>query len=72
MFFPAHGLANYLISQNFNVKLTIDKRGKNYLKDTKNIKLITLQSSPLIKKNFIKFSFSILINIISIFKSLFF
>ncbi len=68
--FPAHGLANYLISQNFNVKLTIDKRGKNYLKDTKNIELITLQSSPLIKKNFIKFSFSILINIISIFKSL--
>lgn len=68
--FPACGLANYLISQNFNVKLTIDKRGKNYLKGSKNIELITLQSSPLIKKNFIKFSFSIIINIFSILKSL--
>ena len=50
--FPAYSLANYLINKNFNVKLTSDKRGLNYLKDYKNLNLIEIPSSPLIKKNF--------------------
>ena len=31
--FPAYSLARYLISNNFNVQLTIDKRGAKYLKN---------------------------------------
>jgi UDP-N-acetylglucosamine--N-acetylmuramyl-(pentapeptide) pyrophosphoryl-undecaprenol N-acetylglucosamine transferase len=67
--FPAYSLAKYLIDQNFKVELTIDERGQRYLKDNKKIKLIKLPSSPLIKKNALKFLFSIIINIFSILKS---
>ena len=70
--FPALSLANYLINKNFNVKLTTDKRGLKFLKGYKHLNLIEIHSSPLIKKTFIKFLFSILIIIISIIKSLLF
>ena len=48
--FPAYSLANYLINKNFNVKLTTDKRGLEYLRNYKNLNLIEIPSSPLIKK----------------------
>ena len=31
--FPAYSLANFLIENNYSVKLTTDKRGFKYLKD---------------------------------------
>ena len=67
--FPGLGLANYLKRKNFNVKITTDKRGSEYLKNNKNINLIILPSTPLIKKNIFEFLFSILKIIFSIIKS---
>ena len=57
--FPAYSLANYLINKNFKVKLTTDKRGFKYLKDYKNLDLVIIPSSPLIKKTILKFLVSI-------------
>ena len=51
--FPAYSLANYLVSKDYNVKLTSDKRGLNYLKDYKKFDFINLPTTPLIKKKFI-------------------
>ena len=68
--FPAYSLATYLIKKNFNVKLTTDNRGFSYLKNFKNLKLIKIHSSPLVKRNFFSFIFSIIIITFSIFKSL--
>ena len=70
--FPAYSLANYLIKNDYNVELTVDNRGLEYLKDYKNLKLIKIPSSPLIKKNILKFLFSILVILFSILKSLIF
>ena len=70
--FPAYSLANHLMSKNFIVKLTTDERGFKYLKNYKNLSLIKIPSSPLIKRNFFKFLLSILIVKFSIIKSLIF
>ncbi len=70
--FPAYSLANYLISKNFSVVLTTDKRGEKYLENYKNINYVRMPSSPLIKKNIIKIFFSIIINFFSLIKSLLF
>ena len=69
--FPAYSLANNL-NKNYDVIITSDKRGLNYLKDYKNINFVEISSSPLIKKNILKLFFSILIIIFSIIKSLIF
>ena len=68
--FPAYSLANYLSNKNFNVKLTTDNRGFRFLKSYKNINLIKIPSSPLIKKNFFTILFSILTIFFSIIKSM--
>ena len=70
--FPAYSLANYLIKNNYDVELTVDRRGLKYLKDYKNLNLIKISSSPLIKKNIFQFLFSIFIILFSILKSLIF
>jgi len=70
--FPAYSLASHLMSKNFTVKLTTDERGFKYLKNYKNLSLIKIPSSPLIKRNFFKFLLSILIVNFSILKSLLF
>ena len=68
--FPAYSLANYLIKNNYNVKLTTDNRGLKYLKDYENLDLVKISSSPLIKKNILKFLFSLFTNLFSILRSL--
>ena len=68
--FPAYSLANYLKNKKINVKVTSDKRGFKFLKDYKNLKIIKIHSSPLIKKNIFKFSFSLFIIFFSTIKSL--
>mgnify|MGYP001491272472 CR=1 FL=1 len=70
--FPAYSLASYLMKKDFNVKLTTDKRGEEYLKNYKNLNLIKIPSSPLIRKNILKLTYSISTNFFSILKSLFF
>ena len=70
--FPAYSLANYLTNKNFSVKLTVDERGRNYLKDYNNLDLINIPSSPLIKNNIFKLLLSILTNFFSLLKSLLF
>ena len=70
--FPAYSLANYLIKNNYNIKLTADDRGSKYLKDYENLRLIKITSSPLIKKNIFTFLFSIFIILFSTLRSLFF
>ena len=58
--FPAYSLAQYLSNKNFYVQLTTDKRGANYLKEHKNLNLIELPSSPLVKKNLFELILSFL------------
>ena len=57
--FPALSLANYLKEKNYTIILTSDKRGLRFLKNNKNFKLVNIPSSPLIKKNYLKFLLSI-------------
>ncbi len=68
--FPAYSLANYLIRNNYSVKLTTDKRGLKYFKDYKNFDIIKIPSSPLIKKNIFIFLFSVFTIIYATIKSL--
>ena len=70
--FPAYSLANYLIKNDYEVKLTLDKRGLKYLKDYKKFDLINIPSSPLIKKNIFKLLFSVIAIFFSTIKSFFF
>jgi len=50
--FPAYSLANHFIKNSYNVQLTTDSRGLNFLKDYKNLNIKKIPSSPLIKKIF--------------------
>ena len=70
--FPAYSLAQYLTNKNFYVQLTTDKRGAKYLKEHKNLNLIELPSSPLVKKNLFKLILSIFIIFFSILRSFIF
>ena len=54
------------------MELTIDDRGLQYLKNHKNLNLIKIPSSPLIKKNIFTFLFSVFKIFYSILRSLFF
>ena len=40
--FPAYSLASHFIKNNYNVKLTTDNRGFNYLKDYENLNIIKI------------------------------
>ena len=68
--FPALSLAKNLIANNYDVRLTLDKRGMKYLADNENFNFINIPSSPLIKKNTFKLIFSILMILFSILKSI--
>ena len=70
--FPAYSLSNFLSNHNYNVILSTDKRGYDYLKNYKNLNLIKIPSSPLVKKNIFKLIFSIITIIFSIMLSLLF
>jgi UDP-N-acetylglucosamine--N-acetylmuramyl-(pentapeptide) pyrophosphoryl-undecaprenol N-acetylglucosamine transferase len=70
--FPAYSLADYFIKNNYNVKLTTDKRGLNYLNEYQNLNLKKIPSSPLNKKNILTFSISIFKILFSILNSIIF
>ena len=69
--FPAYSLAQSL-EKDYEIILSTDKRGLNYLKNYKNLKIIKIPSSPLIKKNIYKLFLSIFIIVYSILKSFLF
>ncbi len=69
--FPAISLANYLLKKKYDVSLTTDKRGYTYLKNHKNLNLIKISSSPLVKKNILKLIFSVILITLSVIRSLF-
>ena len=52
--FPTISLANFLENNNYEVKVTTDKRGLNYLKDHKHLNLIEIPASRLVKKKYIQ------------------
>ena len=69
---PGYNLALHLKENNFIVDLVTDTRGLKYLKSTKNLKIYTFPSSPLIKKNIFATLFSFLVILYSILRSLVF
>ena len=69
--FPAIGLANNLINNNYDVRLTMDERGLTYLGNNNTIYLTKIPSSPIIKKNIFIFLKSVLTICYSIIKSIF-
>ena len=70
--FPAYSLASYLINNNYNVKITTDKRGFSYLKNYNNLKILKIPSSPLVKKNIFKLLYSLFTMFYSLIKSFLF
>ena len=70
--FPAYSLAMCFMKKSYNVKLTTDNRGFNYLKEYKNLNLIKIPSSPIIKKNIFTLIFSLSIILYSIIRSVIF
>ena len=68
--FPAYSLVN-ILKKDYEIILSSDRRGLNYLKNNDNLKIIKISSSPLIKKNIYKFFLSALTIIYSIIKSIF-
>ena len=59
--FPAYSLANHLVEKNYNVKLTSDKRGLSFFENIEKFNVISISSSPIVKNNFLKFLFSIIV-----------
>jgi len=70
--YPAYSLANHLLNKNYVVKLTSDKRGLSFLKNIQNLNFTIIPSTPLVKKNLLRFLFSIIIILYSTMKSLIF
>ncbi len=67
--FPGLHLAEHLKLNNYDVNLITDKRGFFFLKQNDNFQINILPSSPLIKKNIFRLSFSIFMILYSIFRS---
>ena len=67
---PAYSLARNLSKKDFDVTLTIDQRGLNYIKNKNNLNLVIIKSSPLKSKNIFIILNSIIIIFFSIIKSL--
>ena len=68
---PAYSLANFLMNNDYDVTVTSDYRGLNFINKYKNLNMKILPTSPLIKKNFIKLLVSISVILFSIIKSFF-
>ena len=70
--FPALSLAQHFIEKKINVKIISDKRGLKFLKDYNNLQIIQIDSSPVSKKNILKFLISSFTVFCSIVKSFIF
>ena len=69
--FPAYSLGR-ILQKDHHIIMTTDKRGYQYLNNYKDLEIIKIPSSPLIKKNIFKLIFSSLIIIYSIIRSFLF
>ena len=74
--FPAYSLAQHLIDNKFSVEIVTDKRGFEYLKNYKNLKLKIVNSATIFKRNpitifisFIKIIFAIISSLSILIKS---
>ncbi len=70
--FPAYSLARHFIDNEINVAIISDKRGLKYLQDYRDIKVITITSSTIFRKNIFQLLFSTLIIFYSILRSFIF
>ena len=61
-----------LLKKNYNIKFSSDKRGLKFFKNNQNLKIINIPSSPLVKKNILKFLFSLITIFYAVIKSFFF
>ena len=52
---PAYSLANFLTNNDYDVTVTSDYRGLNYINKYKNLHMKILPTSPLIKKILLNF-----------------
>ena len=69
--FPALSLAKNLLKKNYDIILTTDKRGLNYLGGKTEMNVEKINSSPLVKKNILTFIKSVLLICYSTLKSIF-
>ena len=70
--FPGYNLAVHLSKLDYSVDLVTDRRGLRFIKDLDLLKVFTLPSSPLIKKNIIMLFYSSLLIAYSIVRSIIF
>ena len=68
--FPAYSLAKNFIKNKYSVEIITDKRGLKYLNKHKEIKLISINSATIFKKNIINLFISIFIIFFSYIRSL--
>ena len=68
--FPSLSLANFLKDE-YNLKITTDKRGLNYIKNSENFDIKIINSSTIFNKNIVKTFVGIIKVIFSIFFSMF-
>ncbi len=69
---PGYNLAIHLSKLDYSVDLVTDRRGLRFIKDLELLKVSTLPSSPLIKKNIITLFYSSLLIAYSIVRSIIF
>ena len=70
--FPAYSLAKHFLADKVNVELISDKRGMNYLKNYRDLKITQITSTTILKNNIFQLLFSSLIIFYSIFRSFIF
>ena len=70
--FPGCNLAKHLIETNFDIELVTDKRGLKFLERFKDLKIVTLPSSPFLTRNIFTIFFSSIFIFFSIIRSLYF
>ena len=68
--FPAYSLAKHFIDKKINVQLITDRRGMRYLKGYSELDIVQIDSTPISKKNILRFLISILIILYSFFRSI--
>ena len=68
--FPAYSLARYLTNHDYDVEITSDKRGLDFLQNYKDLKITKIPSSSLKRKNLSKSLISLITIFFSIVKSI--
>ena len=70
--FPACGLAQHFLKKGLDVQIISDKRGLKFLDHNRNLKIKTIDTSTLNKKNLFQLIISLLKIVLSVLRSLFY